>query len=92
MHMKIYLFSQTGKSHDVVMVSSSNINRGGAELGWNDMYIMRGRPESYDEYVQQHLAMTYAASPRVEEVLQDGPYTSRFFPMRKDAGRRRTRS
>jgi hypothetical protein len=89
MHMKIYLFSQTGKSHDVVMVSSSNINRGGAKLGWNDMYIMRGRPESYAEYVQQHLAMTYGKpAPREGVFFKDGPYTSRFFPIR-DAGQKK---
>lgn len=87
MHMKIYLFSQTGKARDVVMVSSSNINRGGAKLGWNDMYIMRGRPKSYAEYVQQHLAMTYGLpAPRKGVFFDDGPYTSRFFPI-KDAGK-----
>lgn len=86
MHMKIYLFSQTRKAHDVVMVSSSNINRGGAKLGWNDMYVMRGRPESYAQYVQQHLAMTYGKpAPRKGVFFEDGPYTSRFFPI-KDAG------
>jgi hypothetical protein len=87
MHMKIYLFSQTGKARNVVMVSSSNINRGGAKLGWNDMYIMRGRPKSYAEYVQQHLAMTYGLpAPRKGVFFNDGPYTSRFFPI-KDAGK-----
>ena len=87
MHMKIYLFSQTGKASNVVMVSSSNINRGGAKLGWNDMYIMRGRPKSYAEYVQQHLAMTYGIpAPRKGVFFVDGPYTSRFFPI-KDAGK-----
>ena len=38
MHSKFYLFSRTGASQHVVMVSSSNLNRGGAVLGWNDMY------------------------------------------------------
>ncbi len=32
------------------MVSSSNLNRGGALLGWNDMYVMKNRPKSYDGY------------------------------------------
>ncbi|MCB8956877.1 MAG: hypothetical protein H6529_10400, partial [Nocardioides sp.] len=83
MHMKIYLFSQTGGAHDVVMVSSSNINRGGAKLGWNDMYIMRGRKESYDKYVQQHLAMTYGKpAPSKGIHFTDGPYTTRFFPIK----------
>lgn len=82
MHMKIYLFSQTGGAHDVVMVSSSNINRGGAKLGWNDMYIFRGREASYDRYVQEHLAMTYGKrAPREGIHFTDGPYTTRFFPI-----------
>ena len=83
MHMKMYLFSQTGNAHDVVMVSSSNINRGGAKLGWNDMYIMRGRPVSYAHYVEQHLAMTRGTRAPTKAVhFTDGPYTTRFFPIR----------
>jgi hypothetical protein len=89
MHMKIYLFSKTGKSRNVVMVSSSNINRGGAKLGWNDMYIMRNRPKSFGRYVGQHRAMTFGKkAPRSGVQVADGPYLSRFFPI-KNAGVKR---
>jgi len=83
MHSKFYLFSKTGSSQDVVMVSSSNINKGGALNGWNDLYTMIDRPVSYDKYVAIHREMTDddKADDNLDEV-QDGPYTSRFFPMR----------
>ncbi len=89
MHMKIFLFSRTGRSKNVVMVSSSNLNRGGATLGWNDMYVMRNRPKSYGEYVDVHRLMTIGRrAPRERIEIVDGPFTSRFFPIR-DAGIRR---
>ncbi len=66
-----------------VMVSSSNLNRGGAKLGWNDMYVMRHRPKSYGAYVRQHRAMTAGKpAPRSRIQFIDGPYTTRFFPIR----------
>ncbi len=79
MHTKMFLFSR-GR---VVMVSSSNLNRGGAKLGWNDMYIIRHRPKSYGAYVRQHRAMTAGKpAPRRRIQITDGPYTTRFFPIR----------
>ena len=38
MHGKFYVFSQTGEASNVIMVSSSNLNAGGASRGWNDLY------------------------------------------------------
>ena len=84
MHSKFYLFSRTGASENVVMVSSSNLNRGGALLGWNDMYVMKNRPASWNKYVQIHRDMTEDNRAGVRKVeIKDGPYTSRFFPMRR---------
>jgi hypothetical protein len=89
MHMKIYLFSHTGRYRDTVMVSSSNINRGGAFLGWNDMYTMYNRPKSYEQYVNWHRRMTMGTpAPKQRVEIKDGPFTTRFFPIRK-AGRHR---
>ncbi len=87
MHSKFFLFSRTGKASNVVMVSSSNLNRGGAVLGWNDLMVMKGRPKSYQGYTRIHREMTEdtrAGDGKVE--ISDGPYLSRFFPMR-DANR-----
>jgi phosphatidylserine/phosphatidylglycerophosphate/cardiolipin synthase-like enzyme len=87
MHTKMFLFSRTAAASNVVMVSSSNLNRGGAQLGWNDMYVIKGRPRTYGEYVRVHRLMTNG-TPAPTNVIQfiDGPYTSRFFPIR-NAGR-----
>ena len=87
MHTKMFLFSRTAGANNVVMVSSSNLNRGGATLGWNDMYVMKNRPKSYAGYVRVHRLMT-AGKPAPTTLLQvvDGPFTSRFFPIR-NAGR-----
>ena len=83
MHSKFYLFSRTGSARNVVMVSSSNLNRGGAQSGWNDLYVMRDRPKTYDAYLRLHRAMTreLRAEQQREEII-DGPFTNRFFPMR----------
>jgi hypothetical protein len=83
MHSKFFAFSTTGTAKNVVMVSSSNLNLGGAALGWNDLYTMNNRPESYAAYRQIHREMTEdskAGDGKVE--IKDGPFTSRFFPMR----------
>ncbi len=83
MHSKFFAFSTTGTAKNVVMVSSSNLNLGGAALGWNDLYTMKNRPASYEGYRRIHREMTEdskAGDGKVE--IKDGPYTSRFFPMR----------
>ena len=83
MHSKFYLFERTGKSKHVVMVSSSNINHGGARLGWNDMYVMKGRPKSYRGYKAVHRLMSEDVQANNDKVeIKDGPFVSRFFPMR----------
>jgi phosphatidylserine/phosphatidylglycerophosphate/cardiolipin synthase-like enzyme len=83
MHSKFFAFSRTGTARNVVMVSSSNLNYGGAALGWNDLYTMKNRPRSYAVYNTIHREMTEdskAGDGKVE--IKDGPFTSRFFPMR----------
>lgn len=82
-HTKFYAFSHTGSVKNVVMVSSSNLNKGGALNGWNDLFVMRQRPRTFAFYSQIFKEMTDqtpAGSGRDE--LVDGPYTSRFFPMK----------
>lgn len=82
MHMKIFLFTRAEGARNVVMVSSSNLNRGGAKLGWNDMYVMKGKERSYDAYVRWHREMTAEERPpgQMREIIQ-GPFTTRFFPV-----------
>jgi hypothetical protein len=81
MHSKFYLFSETGTAKDVVMVSSANMNRGGANNGWNDLYVMKDAT-LYDGYKSIHREMTedtQAGDGKRE--IRSGAITSRFFPM-----------
>ncbi len=88
MHSKFYAFSQTGAAQDVVITSSANLNRGGALLGWNDMYTMVNQPATYQGYKAIHLEMTDDTQAGEGKVEIDDPPTSlsRFFPM-KNASR-----
>jgi len=88
MHSKFFVFSRTGKARHVVMLSSSNLNRGGATLGWNDGFVMNNRPKLYDEFVTMHRKMTNDRRAGVNKVqVKDGPFLVRFFPMRNASKR-----
>lgn len=82
MHAKFYAFSRTGTADDVVMVSSSNLNAGGALKGWNDLYAMKRVPQTFAFYEQIHDEM--GRDERVTgsyRSLREGRYVSRMFPM-----------
>jgi phosphatidylserine/phosphatidylglycerophosphate/cardiolipin synthase-like enzyme len=89
MHSKIYAMSHSGTANNVVMVSSSNLNSGGTNNGWNDMVVMKNRPKTFQFMVRIHRLMTAQkrAGRRLVE-LKDGPYTTRIFPM-TGVGKRR---
>jgi hypothetical protein len=82
MHSKIYAMSHTGTANNVVMTSSSNLNAGGANTGWNDLVVMKNRPKTFQFMVRIHRLMTAQkrAGRKLVE-LKDGPYTTRIFPM-----------
>ncbi|UMG93207.1 phospholipase D-like domain-containing protein [Nocardioides sp. TF02-7] len=83
MHSKFFLFTNSGTGRHVVMVSSSNLNRGGARLGWNDMFVVKGRKKLYNGFKRMHRAMTEDIKATADKVeVRDGPYIARFFPMR----------
>jgi hypothetical protein len=83
MHSKFFLFSKTKKSHHLVMVSSSNLNRGGAKLGWNDMYVVKRRKGLYRGFKAMHRLMTDDVRAGGDKVqIRSGPFVARFFPMR----------
>jgi hypothetical protein len=83
MHSKFYLFSRTGKAQKVVMVSSSNLNRGGATMGWNEMYTIKNRPRLYKAFAAMHREMTDDKAAGAKKVqVADGPFLARFFPMK----------
>ena len=83
MHAKFYAFSHTGTARNVVMVSSANLNKGGATLGYNDMFTMRGVPATFALYERVHAEMArdrVAGDPY--RVLQEGRFLTRIFPKR----------
>lgn len=82
MHSKIYAMSNSGTANNVVMMSSSNLNAGGANAGWNDLVVMKNRPKTFEFLVRIHRLMT-AQKRAGRQLVQliDGPYTTRIFPM-----------
>ena len=94
-HVKFYAFTKAGDTSNVVMVSSANLNKGGALNGWNDMYTMTERPDIYAVYRTVHEEMAEddpfdATSQQwVERGYIEQPtgnFIHRFFP-RKGAGK-----
>ena len=94
-HDKFYAFTHTGDTSNVVMVSSANLNYGGALAGWNDLYAITERPDVYDLYRRVHGEMAEDDPPDLDgkpierfyiEESPGGDFVHRFFP-RKRAGR-----
>jgi phosphatidylserine/phosphatidylglycerophosphate/cardiolipin synthase-like enzyme len=82
-HTKFYAFTRTGTASDVVMVSSSNLNKGGATRGYNDLFIAKRKPQMLKQYRSIHREMaedTPRAGVDRYRQLVSGRYTSRFFP------------
>jgi phosphatidylserine/phosphatidylglycerophosphate/cardiolipin synthase-like enzyme len=81
-HTKFYLFTKTGSARNVVMVSSSNLNAGGAVRGWNDMYVMKDRLALLRQYASIHAQMAQDRSFGTKNYrqVQAGNITARFFP------------
>ncbi len=51
LHSKLYLFSQAGKSEDVIAVGSHNLTRNADIHQWNDLYFMSGEHEIFRQFV-----------------------------------------
>jgi phosphatidylserine/phosphatidylglycerophosphate/cardiolipin synthase-like enzyme len=51
LHSKFYLFSQAGKSEDVIAVGSANMTRNAAVHQWNDLYFTDGDHELFRQFV-----------------------------------------
>jgi hypothetical protein len=64
------------------MISSSNLNDGGASRGWNDLYVMRKRPKTFALYARAHneMAQDDKGDDGRKFEVRDGPFLSRFFP------------
>jgi len=51
LHSKLYLFSQAGKSEDVIATGSANMTRNADIHQWNDLYFMSGEHEIFRQFV-----------------------------------------
>ena len=51
LHSKLYLFSQAGKSKDVIATGSANMTRNADIHQWNDLYFMSGEHEIFRQFV-----------------------------------------
>lgn len=88
MHAKFFAFSQSGTATDVTMVSSSNLNAGGATRGWNDLLTFNNRPGIFQGFKKVHREMTDdrpGVYPGPDSTINDGRVTVRFFPLRSGA-------
>jgi phosphatidylserine/phosphatidylglycerophosphate/cardiolipin synthase-like enzyme len=83
-HTKFYAFSQSGTARNVIMVSSSNPNAGGAVKGWNDMYVMKGKPRLWQTHARVHAEMAEDSPNDGDRFVRDteGNATAMFYPKR----------
>lgn len=83
MHAKFFVMSNSGGAQDVSIISSSNLNEGGALKGWNDAFSVSGRPVLFNQFAKMHLQMTddKNVAGRGRNEVVEGPFTLRFFPM-----------
>jgi hypothetical protein len=85
-HAKFYVFSRTGAAQNVSMVSSSNLNAGGAHKGWNDLYVVNGRadlvqdPRAGYATIHDEMAEDRDVFPTRYREMTRGAITTRFFP------------
>lgn len=83
-HTKFYAFSRSGTANNVIMVSSSNPNAGGAIKGWNDMYVLKNRPQLWQTHARVHAEMAQDTANDGDGFVRDteGDTTAMFYPKR----------
>jgi hypothetical protein len=84
-HTKFYVFTRTGRTSNVVMVSSSNLNQGGANKGWNDLVVLKNRGALVDDFRRVHREMAEDTSNDHDGFLQfrHKNVVARFYPRKK---------
>jgi hypothetical protein len=81
-HTKYFTFTRTGSTRNVVMVSSSNLNKGGAAKGFNDLYVMKRKPKLLRDFARVHAEMRQDTAHDGDGFLQfhRGNVSARFYP------------
>jgi phosphatidylserine/phosphatidylglycerophosphate/cardiolipin synthase-like enzyme len=81
LHTKMYLFSTTGGRRHVVVVSSSNLTKPGANWGWNDQVTLVEREAFYLNSAAVFEEMARDVNRRTPyRTFSGGPYTAYVFP------------
>ena len=85
LHAKFFVFTRTGTASNVSMVSSSNLNAGGAVRGWNDLYTVKNKPRMLRDFSAIHAEMAQDTATDGDGYRQfvRGPFTTRFYPKRR---------
>lgn len=83
-HTKYFTFTRTGKARNVIMVSSSNLNKGGAVKGYNDLFVARSRGALIRDFSRVHRQMAQD-SYRNDGMLtfKRGAFLARFYPKKR---------
>ncbi len=86
-HTKYFTFTHTGSARNVIMVSSSNLNKGGAKKGFNDLYVMKHKRKLIRDFAKVHAEMREDTSGDRDGFMQfsRGRITANFYP-KKDGG------
>jgi hypothetical protein len=82
-HMKVYLFTQTGKAKNVVMTGSSNMTSYAAVNQWNDMFTVDNAAKMHALYAKIFDQLKYDRRVKHPFVVETtGAYQSMFYPHR----------
>lgn len=86
-HDKYFTFTRTGTAKNVIMVSSSNLNKGGAVKGYNDLLILKDRPKLLDVFTKVHAEMAQDTALDHDKYIESiqGNAIARFYPKKHGA-------
>jgi len=81
MHAKFFLFSQSGVSKNVSMISSANLYTGNSAGSWNNMHILVGDTTMYASLNKYFVDMLPDKDqPNYYRTTSDGRYKAYMFP------------
>ncbi len=86
-HIKMFLFSRTGRARNVVMTGSNNMATYAAHVHWNDLFTLREKPSLFNDW--STVFKQLSKDRRVQQpyaVFEEPPYVTEFGPAHKARG------
>lgn len=82
LHTKLFMFSRSGRARKVVTVGSSNMTGKAANVQWNDLFVVHGRPHLWNQTMTIFTEMARDRNPPrpMERNYLDGPYYTMWWP------------